>query len=130
MVETAKRLMFPGMDVLKAEFPLDTQETPDQTVWAEACHDISQTCSTPWILLSAAVDFDLFVRQVTVACQNGASGIAVGRAVWQEAVNLSGQDRLNFLWNTGRDPSHPSDQSVRGTGKAGDRFLPSRGCSV
>ena len=40
VVETAKRLTPLGVDILKAEFPLDATET-DQKIWAEACADIS-----------------------------------------------------------------------------------------
>jgi tagatose-1,6-bisphosphate aldolase len=56
----------------------------------------------PWILLSAAVDFDTYLRQVRVACQTGASGCAVGRAVWQEAVGLTDQMRIAFLREVAR----------------------------
>jgi tagatose-1,6-bisphosphate aldolase len=38
-----------------------------------------------------------------VACQAGASGIAVGRAVWQEAVALEGSARIDFLQSTARE---------------------------
>jgi tagatose-1,6-bisphosphate aldolase len=46
------------------------------------------------------VDFDTFTRQVTAACNAGASGIAVGRAVWQEAVTLAETERQAFLRST------------------------------
>jgi tagatose-1,6-bisphosphate aldolase len=101
VVETAKRLTPLGIDILKAEFPVDVSEK-DESVWAQACAEISAASLTPWILLSAAVDFETFLRQVTVACNVGASGIAVGRAVWQEAVALNTEQRLKFLTNTGR----------------------------
>lgn len=97
VTETAKRLMFPGMDVLKAEFPLDVGTDQDEQTWIQACTDISTACHTPWILLSAAVDYPTYLRQVTIACNAGASGIAVGRAVWQEAVSLRDEARLHFL---------------------------------
>jgi tagatose-1,6-bisphosphate aldolase len=103
VTETAKRLMLPGMDILKAEFPLDIETDRDESTWAEACADISRASPAPWILLSAAVDYPTYLRQVTVACNAGASGIAVGRAVWQEAVQKRGEDRLNFLRTTGKD---------------------------
>lgn len=102
VVETARRLVVPGVDVLKAEFPLDPLVDREETVWAEACAEISQASPVPWILLSAAVDYELFLRQVTVACQAGASGIAVGRAVWKEAVSMRGAEREAFLAGTGR----------------------------
>ena len=95
-VETAKRLTPLNVDVLKAEFPLDLNET-DESKWMSACKEISSASIVPWILLSAAVDYDTFMRQVIVACNAGASGIAVGRAVWQEAVSLNGIERSEFL---------------------------------
>jgi tagatose 1,6-diphosphate aldolase len=49
------------------------------------------------------VDYPTYLRQVTVACRAGASGIAVGRAVWQEAVGMAGEQRLDFLRTTGRE---------------------------
>jgi len=97
VIETARRLVVPGVDVLKAEFPLDVAETSDEAVWAEACTELSQASAAPWVLLSAAVDYDTYLRQVTIACQNGASGVAVGRAVWKEAVELTGPNRAEFL---------------------------------
>lgn len=96
VVETAKRLTPLNVDILKAEFPLDATETNEST-WGDACKEISAASIAPWILLSAAVDYDTFVKQVIVACQSGASGIAVGRAVWKEAVTMNGEERMNFL---------------------------------
>ncbi len=97
VIETARRLVIPGVDVLKAEFPLDIKADPGERAWAEACAELSQASRAPWILLSASVDYETYLRQVTVACQNGASGVAVGRAVWQEAPGLTGANRLAFL---------------------------------
>jgi tagatose 1,6-diphosphate aldolase len=101
VVETAKRLTPLNVDVLKTEFPLDIHD-PDETKWTEACEDISSATATPWILLSAAVDYETFLRQVTVACNAGASGIAVGRAVWKEALHMNGDERIHFLRTTAR----------------------------
>jgi tagatose-1,6-bisphosphate aldolase len=102
VVETARRLVVPGVDVLKAEFPLDPMVDREESVWADACTEISKASPIPWILLSAAVDYELFLRQVSVACQAGASGIAVGRAVWKESVLMQGIEREAFLADTGR----------------------------
>lgn len=102
VTETARRLVIPGVDILKAEFPLDVAETPAETVWAEACAELSAVCPAPWILLSAAVNYETYLRQVTIACRNGASGVAVGRAVWKEAVELTGPARAEFLAGIGR----------------------------
>jgi len=101
VVETARRLTPLGADILKAEFPLDAADT-DQKVWADACAEISAASTAPWILLSAAVDYEVFLQQVAIACNAGASGIAVGRALWKEAVMLEGNERMEFLRTTAR----------------------------
>lgn len=102
VIETACRLSPLGADVLKAEFPLNTSNM-DESTWAAACAEVSAASSIPWILLSAAVDFETYLRQVVVACNAGASGIAVGRAVWKEAVGLKPDDRADFLRITAKE---------------------------
>jgi tagatose 1,6-diphosphate aldolase len=102
VTETARRLTPLGVDVLKAEFPLDSANM-DKAHWAAACVGISAASAVPWILLSAAIDFETFVQQITTAMQAGASGIAVGRAVWQEATGLKGEARSTFLHTSGRE---------------------------
>ena len=100
VVETARRLTpIPGVDVLKAELPLDTADA-DSAHLAAACAEVSAASVTPWILLSAAVSFEVYQRQIIAACQAGASGIAVGRAVWQEAVSMPLEERIKFLNTT------------------------------
>jgi len=102
VIETARRLTaLPGVDLLKAEFPLPAETPPPE--WSAACADLNAASRVPWIVLSAAVSFDLYLQQVIAACQAGASGVAVGRAVWQEAVHLEGQARLEFLRTTARE---------------------------
>ena len=97
VVETARRLVIDGVDLLKAEFPLDAATDPDEQLWAEACTELSEASAAPWIVLSAGVSYETYLRQVAVACQAGASGVAVGRAVWKEAVEFNGQARADFL---------------------------------
>jgi tagatose 1,6-diphosphate aldolase len=94
ILEAARRLAGPGVDVLKAEFPA---ATADEAEWLAACQQLSAATTAPWILLSAAVDFETFLRQTDAACRAGASGVAVGRAVWSEATRLAGQARTAFL---------------------------------
>lgn len=101
VVETARRLTPLNVDILKAEFPLDVSDN-DESKWMDACREISSASLTPWILLSAAVEYETFLRQVTAACNAGASGIAVGRAVWKEAVTMSVDERMKFLRTTAR----------------------------
>ena len=101
VVETARRLTPLDVDILKAEFPLDVNDM-DESKWMDACKEISSASVTPWILLSTAVEYEIFLRQVTVACNAGASGIAVGRAVWKEAVTMQGDERMKFLRTTAK----------------------------
>ncbi len=103
VIETARRLVVPGVDVLKAEFPLDITAEPDEHRWAEACAELTAASAAPWILLSAGVDYDTYLRQVRVACLAGASGVAAGRAVWKEATALTGPERAMFLRTTARE---------------------------
>ena len=101
VVETARRLTaIPGVDLLKAEFPLPA-DSPEAD-WPAACAELHAASQVPWIVLSGAVSFETYLCQVMVACQAGASGVAVGRAVWQEAVHLEGPARLDFLRTVAR----------------------------
>ncbi len=103
VVETAKRLTPLNVDILKAEFPLNVDENSeyaDREEWANACAELSVSIQIPWILLSAALDYETFLDQATIACRYGASGIAVGRAVWKEAVTMSDEIRDTFLHTT------------------------------
>lgn len=100
VIETAKQLVPLGVTILKAEFPVDITQVDDEDVWAEACQELSDAIDVPWVLLSAGVDYNLFERQVRVACKNGASGILCGRAVWKETGAMDGDERTDFLHNT------------------------------
>lgn len=86
-----------GVDVLKAEFPLDIYAEKDFQKWEAACQELTRASATPWILLSASVEFEVFMQQVTAACRAGAAGVAAGRAVWKEATDLKGVERTRFL---------------------------------
>jgi tagatose 1,6-diphosphate aldolase len=103
VVETARRLTPLGCDALKAEFPLDFNAETDERAWAEACAALSAVSTVPWVLLSAGVTYETYLRQVAVACLAGASGAAVGRAVWKEAISLAGEERAAFLHNVARE---------------------------
>ena len=100
VIETARRLSPLGIDILKAEFPLIGTSDKNVGEWEQACAAITSASHVPWILLSAAVDFDTYLQQVTAACHAGATGVAVGRAVWQEAITLAGLERTKFLQTT------------------------------
>ena len=97
IIESAKRLSAIGGDLLKVEFPLDISSAPDEKSWGNACGELSLLSHLPWVLLSASVSYETFIKQVEIACKNGACGIAAGRSVWNEAIPLEGSQRENFL---------------------------------
>lgn len=97
VIESARLFSALGIDVLKAEFPVDIRQIPDEGVWLEALQALDAACSVPWALLSAGVSYSVFKRQVELACRAGASGVIVGRAVWNDAVELHGEGRDGFL---------------------------------
>jgi tagatose-1,6-bisphosphate aldolase len=103
VLESARRLTIPGVDIFKAEFPLDISAAKDEKEWATACAELTSASNAPWVLLSASVPYETFLRQVTIACENGASGVAVGRAVWQEATSLEGEARQQFITGLARE---------------------------
>ena len=97
VVEMAGAFSEMGADVLKLQFPVDAKQSHDVTEWQSACEAVTKACTVPWALLSAGVDYATFAKQAEIACEAGASGVIVGRAVWKEAVSLSGDDRNTFL---------------------------------
>jgi tagatose 1,6-diphosphate aldolase len=103
VIESARRLGALGADVLKVEFPLDANYHSDPAVWADACAELNDASPVPWILLSAGEPFEIFCQQLTIACQAGCSGFAVGRSVWKEATSLSAQERVRFLSTSARE---------------------------
>jgi tagatose 1,6-diphosphate aldolase len=103
ILETARRLVPLGVDVLKAEFPVNATEEPDLNVWRAACAELARVCPIPWVLLSGGVPFDTFLHQTAIACEAGASGVIAGRAVWNEAVTEENSSRAQFLQNVARE---------------------------
>ena len=98
VTETAKQITALPIDVLKAEFPCDLEYENDKGRTLDYCHQLDEASQVPWVILSAGVNFDLFYRQVEIACQAGASGFLAGRALWQEATGISSrEERLRFL---------------------------------
>jgi tagatose 1,6-diphosphate aldolase len=100
VIETARRLVPLGADILKAEFPVDVSVESNESIWHEACEELTNTNEVPWVLLSAGVSYDTFLKQVRIACESGASGVMAGRAVWKEAVTLDQGARNCFLKTT------------------------------
>jgi tagatose 1,6-diphosphate aldolase len=115
VVETARRLMALGGDVLKAEFPYDRGVT-DPGAWADACAELEAASPVPWVLLSGGVDDATFERQVAVACRAGASGVLVGRSVWAPAATQPPAERDAWLATEGRARLGRLASLVDGTG--------------
>jgi len=101
VVETGRRLMALGGDVLKAEFPYDPGVT-DEAAWTDACAELDSVSPVPWVLLSGGVDDATFERQVEVACRAGASGVLVGRSVWGPSATMPAAERDAWLATVGR----------------------------
>ena len=101
VVETARRLMSQGGDILKAEFPYEPGVT-DGAAWADACAELEAASPVPWVLLSGGVDDATFERQVDAACRAGASGVLVGRSVWASSATMPAAERDAWLATVGR----------------------------
>ena len=103
VIETANRLTrIPGIDILKAEFPLDPSEQ-DLEIVRSACRELNDATAIPWIILSAAVGYETYLQQVMICCEEGASGAAAGRAIWKEAILMPAEERVSFLQTIARD---------------------------
>lgn len=67
----------------------------------EACRQITQMLGEiPWIILTAGESFEVFLTQLRDAMASGAAGFLAGRALWQEACTMDGQDLDQFLVTT------------------------------
>lgn len=124
VVETARRLTPLGVDVLKAEFPLNIADEPDEKVWMDACLELSEASAAPWVLLSAGVTFEQFARQTEVACRAGASGVMAGRAVWKEAADLDDEARQVFLRTVARERLDRLGKIIAHNGRSWTGFWP------
>jgi tagatose 1,6-diphosphate aldolase len=101
VIESARRLAPLGVDLLKAEFPDDPRFESDEGHMRAHCRALGEAAGVPWVLLSAGETFDVFHRLTAIACQEGASGFMVGRAMWQEGMLLpEPADRDRFLATT------------------------------
>jgi tagatose-1,6-bisphosphate aldolase len=91
VIETARTIGALGVDVLKLEFPY-AKDSTDTEAWSEACLELTAASPCPWTLLSGGVDLATFSRQLTVACDSGASGYVAGRAIWKDLVATARDD--------------------------------------
>lgn len=97
VIETVGRLGALGPDVLKVQFPVDTGRELDRQVWRDACAELDAATPVPWALLSAGDPYDRFREQVQVACEAGASGFMIGRALWGDVVTAPADERARLI---------------------------------
>jgi len=100
IIQTARDLTSLPIDVLKAEFPADLATTNTVPEALGLCRELEKASAKPWVILSGGADYDTFSRQMSLACQAGASGYLAGRAVWQEAITMEDAARRSFLAGT------------------------------
>jgi tagatose 1,6-diphosphate aldolase len=86
VLEGIRRFGGLGADVLKIQFPCDTEEHQSRDRWAEACAEADELSVAPWALLSEGRAFEEFRELLSIACQAGASGFLAGRAIWGGAA--------------------------------------------
>jgi tagatose 1,6-diphosphate aldolase len=99
VIDTAKYLSR-YCDVYKAEFP-GTLGVESDNQLMDNLHQLSEASETPWVLLSAGVDFPDYKKQVEMAVKAGASGILGGRAFWKEYFTYPNPaDRQKFAETT------------------------------
>jgi tagatose 1,6-diphosphate aldolase len=96
VIETAKNISDIDVDLLKLQFPGDVNSQNDLDL-KKNCKDLDATCKVPWVLLSGGAKYGEFLKQTEIAVQCNASGIMVGRALWQEAFeNKELQEIIKF----------------------------------
>lgn len=101
VIETARQVTALPIDVLKAEFPADMEYEQDESKLLQLCQELDRASRLPWVLLSAGADYQVFNKQVEIACKAGASGFLAGRALWQEGVQIrSREERMQFFKTT------------------------------
>jgi len=102
--KTARHITNLPIDVLKSEFPGDLRYNKDKANLADLCRQLDEASVVPWVVLSAAVDFETFCHEVEIACRGGASGFLGGRAIWQEAMHIDkAKERVKFLATVGAE---------------------------
>src|SRR3989344_41208 len=94
-IESLKKLVNAGIlpDVYKLEYPGT----------ALACQTYSAVLEDrdlPWIMLNMGASFEDFTKQLEEASIRGCQGFLAGRALWQEACTLKGEEKEKFLKET------------------------------
>jgi len=87
VLEGVRRFGSLGADVLKIQFPFNTESDPSRSAWADACAEADELSPSPWALLSEGRDYHEFRELLAIACRAGASGFLGGRAIWGGAIS-------------------------------------------
>ncbi len=116
VIDSAK-ILSAHCDVFKAEFPGTLKHETDGQL-QENLHKLNDASRTPWVLLSAGVDFPDYKKQVEMAVKAGASGILGGRAFWKEYFLQDGfEGRDKFARGECLSRVKQIDEIVRGKAK-------------
>jgi tagatose 1,6-diphosphate aldolase len=112
VIESARQLSR-HCDVYKAEFPGTLGHESDEQL-RDNLEALGAASATPWVLLSAGVDYDDYYKQVTMAMEAGASGVLGGRAFWKEYFLQDGEEaHTRFAATTGHKRVADVDVVVR-----------------
>ena len=80
-----------GAKILKLQYPGSAEASDAVTAAAQG---------VPWAVLSAGVDHETFIEQVTTAVAHGAAGAMAGRSLWKDSLSFDAALREERL--TGR----------------------------
>jgi sulfofructosephosphate aldolase len=96
-----------GAKVLKLQYPGS----------AEGCAAVTAAADgVPWAVLSAGVDHETFLEQVTIAMANGAGGAMAGRSLWKDSLSVSHDLRKDYLTKRALPRLHELAEVVDGRG--------------
>ena len=107
VADGAKLAVECGAKVLKLQYPGS----------AEGCQAVTAAADgVPWAVLSAGVDHETFLGQVTIAMANGASGAMAGRSLWKDSLSVSHDLRKDYLTKRALPRLHELADVVDGRG--------------
>lgn len=87
VLAAVERLRPLGADLLKLPFPVADAAVGVGSAARDACLELAQACAdTPWVLLGAGVATEIFLDQIQLAGDAGASGFLAGRGIWSGAL--------------------------------------------
>lgn len=81
------------IDIFKIEFPGDLIAM-SRTQNIEICQNVSGKLKVPWVIMSSGINIEAFSDQLDIACEGGASGYVVGRALWREFITAKGDREI------------------------------------